>query len=104
MSDTAALDSLMAPEGKTVQVHIFPDSGTAYDETQWRDDIHDGDVLYVPQEHIVGFLYEACPCALTKNNGHLHDIKAEWFNDENVGKYINTLYVATRMALIEDRA
>jgi len=57
-----------------VQEHTFPDTGTAYDSTQWRDDIHDGDVLIIPSEKAVGFLASAWPVAVTAEPGYLHQL------------------------------
>jgi hypothetical protein len=56
------------------RVHHFKteDSGDVYDQTQYRDDIHMGDLLVVHVEKIVGFLFSAWPTAVTKNHGRLH--------------------------------
>jgi hypothetical protein len=35
-----------------VRVFRFEDSREAYDQTQVRDDIHDGDVLHIPSEEV----------------------------------------------------
>lgn len=58
------------------RVHTFAgdvDSGLAYDFTQCDDRIHDGDVLIVPSEGIVGFLAAAWPIAI-KGGGEFHRI------------------------------
>ena len=57
-----------------VQVHTFDSTGEAYDTSQWRDDIHDGDVLVVPSEKVVGFLNAAWPCAVTATPGNFHQL------------------------------
>jgi hypothetical protein len=54
-------------------VHIFTcNSGRAYDLTQTSEHIHDGDVLIVVDEGIVGIMVEAWPIALTSESGYLH--------------------------------
>ena len=54
---------------RTVRFDADVDSGEAYDWTQCSDKIKDGDVLIVPSEGIVGFLYRAWPVAI-KGQGH----------------------------------
>jgi hypothetical protein len=51
----------------------FPDSGEAYDASQWRDDIKDGDTL-VTQDGKVAVLVKAWPIAVTEDNGHFHKL------------------------------
>ena len=58
-------------------VHEFYGSGEAYDETQTRDDIKDGDVMSVSSENVVGFLNEAWPIAVTIEPGEFHRIKQD---------------------------
>jgi hypothetical protein len=72
----AALDfsARSALKRTAVKSHTFTDSGAAYNQTQWDDNIHSGDVLVVPSEKVVGFLLEAWPCAVTKARGHLHGL------------------------------
>lgn len=53
-------------------VHTFDSTGEAYDASQTRDDIKDGDVLSVPSEKVVGILCEAWPVAVTKERGAFH--------------------------------
>lgn len=55
-----------------IQVHYFDDSGDAYDMSQCSDDIEMGDVLVIKNEHVVGFLLSAWPCAVTVEHGKLH--------------------------------
>ncbi|MBM4574961.1 hypothetical protein GS896_25685 [Rhodococcus hoagii] len=45
-------------------VHIFDDSGEAYDLSQCDDTIRSGDVLYVPSENAAAILYLAWPTVL----------------------------------------
>lgn len=54
--------------------HTFDSSAEAYDATQCRDDIRDGDVLLVPSEGIVAILRGAWPVALTAAHGELHTL------------------------------
>jgi hypothetical protein len=60
------------------RVHTFGDTGTAYDSSQCRDDIHDGDVLVVAPEGVVGILVGAWPVAVTQEAGHFHTAKDGW--------------------------
>lgn len=50
-------------------VHTFGDTGEAYDASQCRDEIRDGDILHVPSESVVGFLFQAWPTAVTVESG-----------------------------------
>lgn len=53
-------------------VHLFESSGDAYDASQTRDDISDGDVLVVESERVVGFLVKAWPVAVSDEHGAFH--------------------------------
>ncbi len=53
--------------------HTFKTSGEAYDGSQCRDDVKDGDVL-ISEDGVVGFLFQAWPVAVTKNFGSLHTL------------------------------
>ncbi len=55
-------------------VHRFGDTWDAYNATQCRDDIRDGDVLVVESERVVGFLDAAWPVAITKAHGEFHHL------------------------------
>lgn len=44
--------------------HYFDSTGEAYDASQCDDNIHNGDVLVVKNEHAVAILIEAWPAAL----------------------------------------
>jgi hypothetical protein len=59
-----------------MQVHTFGDwaTGEVYDETQVSDDIRMGDVLVVPRERVVGFLFAAWPTAVTLEHGGFHQL------------------------------
>ncbi|MFI5799085.1 hypothetical protein [Streptomyces sp. NPDC051677] len=56
-------------------VHRFGSTSEAYDATQCRDDIRDGDVLVVESERVVGFLDAAWPVAITEAHGEFHGLK-----------------------------
>jgi hypothetical protein len=55
-----------------VRVFAFDDSREAYDQTQVRNDIHDGDILHIPGENVAGLLMQAWPVAVSPNTGALH--------------------------------
>jgi hypothetical protein len=55
-----------------IRVFTFDDTRSAYDHTQIRDDIHDGDVLHIPSETVAGFLMQAWPVAISPGTGALH--------------------------------
>lgn len=57
-----------------IRVFTFDDSGSAYDQTQVRADVHDGDVLHIPSENVVGFLMRAWPVAVSADRGVLHTL------------------------------
>ena len=59
----------LQPEAK---VHHFDSTEDAYDESQTRDDIADGDVLVILPEHVVAVMVGAHPAAITGNHGELH--------------------------------
>lgn len=54
------------------RVHRFGSTFEAYNATQVRDDIHDGDVLVIEPERVTGFLVRAWPVAVTAEHGELH--------------------------------
>lgn len=58
-----------------IPVHKFEDSGSGYDRTQWDDSIHDGDILVVESEGVVGFLSDAWPIAVSEEKGNFHGTK-----------------------------
>jgi hypothetical protein len=55
------------PEG----FHQFESTGAAYDATQCREEIKNGDCLFIPEERVVG-LAATWPVAITANAGNLH--------------------------------
>lgn len=57
-----------------LRVFTFDDSRAAYDHSQVRDDLHDGDVLHIPAERVAGFLLQAWPVAVSAERGALHGL------------------------------
>ncbi|MEU9050100.1 hypothetical protein AB0D37_06805 [Streptomyces sp. NPDC048384] len=57
-------------------VHHFQDTTEAYDATQCREDIRDGDVLVIESENVVGLSW-TWPFALTDAHGELHKLTAD---------------------------
>jgi hypothetical protein len=55
------------------QVHTFPSSGDAYDATQCRDDIKNGDILAC-EDGVIGLAW-TWPIAVTANYGKLHTVE-----------------------------
>ena len=79
-SDTAPYGAARPEAGErtgriATAVHTFGSTSEAYDASQTRDDIHDGDVLSVPKEGVHGFLYQAWPIAVTEQTGMFHSAK-----------------------------
>jgi hypothetical protein len=68
-------------------VHRFETTGQAYDASQTRDDIADGDVLVVISERVVGVLVSAWPVAVTTEAGAFHgpglNPGADWSSLDN---------------------
>lgn len=74
-----------------VGVHQFDNEGEAYDASQYRDDIKDGDLLVTP--HSIGILIEAWPTCyvcdgLTPNDQdnvfHTLRVGASWSSIQSV--------------------
>ncbi|KAB1141389.1 hypothetical protein F7R91_32710 [Streptomyces luteolifulvus] len=74
--DAARLWIKRAGNSPARMVHHFTSTGTAYNHTQTRYDIRDGDVLVIHSEQVVGILVSAYPAAITKENGDLHTLTA----------------------------
>lgn len=55
-----------------MDTHYFGSTGEAYDASQCRDEIKDGDLLVVLNEGVIGFLVQAWPVSITKGVGHFH--------------------------------
>ena len=71
MEDMAATAHMETDNSGPVPVHTFPSSGSAYNGCQTNENIHDGDIIHVPSEGVVG-LAGTWPAAVTKNYGQLH--------------------------------
>jgi hypothetical protein len=52
----------------------FASTSEAYDASQTRDDIRDGDLLLIESERVAGFLMGAYPVAVTAAHGELHTL------------------------------
>lgn len=80
-ADFVEENDLHDPPKPTIEnptAHEFTSTTTAYDESQWRDDIKDGDLLVVTNDDgskTIGFLKEAWPIVLHGPKGHFHDFK-----------------------------
>ncbi|QKW08056.1 hypothetical protein HUT18_18385 [Streptomyces sp. NA04227] len=87
---------LYRANGKAV-VHRFTSTRSAYDATQTRDDIEDGDLLLIEREQVVGFLNSAWPVAITEQHGELHGLKVPAREIED-GMYVASVDAAERLA------
>ncbi|MFB7329091.1 hypothetical protein [Streptomyces sp. NPDC056190] len=85
-------DAITAPA-----VHRFADTVEAYDATQCREDIRDGDVLVVEAEGVVGFLDAAWPVAITEAHGEFHGLKIP-AREHHGGRFAASAKVAERIA------
>ncbi|HZF90423.1 hypothetical protein [Streptomyces sp.] len=78
-------------------VHRFHSTGEAYNATQCRDHIRDGDVLVIEREQVVGFLVDAWPGAITTAHGELHTFTTDPRTLGN-GKYAASVDLAEQLA------
>jgi hypothetical protein len=80
-----------------VKVHYFESTGDAYDASQCREDIKDGDILVVREEGVIGVLCKAWPVAVTKKFGKFHtfQVGTNWINYED-GKYLQSALQASQ--------
>ncbi|MFC8095355.1 hypothetical protein [Streptomyces sp. NPDC057301] len=77
--------------------HLFHSTGEAYDATQGRAHILDGDVLVIEREQVVGFLRSAWPGAITTAHGELATFTRDPRLIDN-GKYAATVALAEQVA------
>lgn len=80
--------------------HFFEYTGEAYDASQTRDDIKDGDILVATEERVVGIMVSAWPTAVGRvNPGEFH-VLGEGFYWETLegGKYANAAIAADLMS------
>ncbi|MEU2179703.1 hypothetical protein [Streptomyces thermolilacinus] len=78
-------------------VHRFYSTREAYDATQTRDHIIDGDVLVIEREQVVGFLRSAWPVAITEERGELHGMNVPAHEYEQ-GRYAASVARAAHIA------
>src|SRR5438105_4540394 len=90
-------------------VHRFPGNTSAevYAFSQTCDTIHDGDVLVVPDEGIVGVLIGAWPVAVSENSGAFHPTadgfdwsQVEWAPDAEPRDY-SASHATARAEIVE---
>lgn len=101
--ETVATDLRWFLEGREfqpgIQVWYFDDSGDAYDATQCRECIDDGDVVVCLKEGVVGVLMTAWPTAVTRENGALHTMAPGYhMNTTDDGKYCRSYDLACAIA------
>ena len=63
-----------------ITIHNFESTSDAYAAVNTDDDVHDGDVLVVESEHVVGVAVQAWPTAVTVEHGAFHTLNdaARW--------------------------
>lgn len=79
------------------RVHHFDSSGEAYDASQSRDDIRDGDVLTVPSERVVAVLNNAWPVAVTDNHGAFHRLAGAEAAETFAAQYPRSVAIADQL-------
>ncbi|WP_067565930.1 hypothetical protein [Nocardia acidivorans] len=84
-----------------MRIHVFSSSGEAYDHSQWREDIKDGDLLFVPSETIAGWLLGAWPVAATEHRGEFHTIDFVAVNDHSEATQLRNKARQVRATFIE---
>ncbi|MFD9813726.1 hypothetical protein [Streptomyces sp. NPDC059080] len=77
--------------------HRFRSTSGAYDATQCREHILDGDVLVIEREHVVGLLCGAWPGAITAVHGELHAFTADPRTIDD-GEYAASIDLAEQVA------
>ncbi|MEU8989987.1 hypothetical protein AB0C98_26750 [Streptomyces sp. NPDC048558] len=95
--DAARLWIKRTGHAPSVMVHRFDSTEEAYNATQCRDDIRDGDVLVVEGEGVVGFLRCAWPAAITAEHGELHTVEGDPRTLDD-GRYVPSVEAAERIA------
>ncbi|MFI0736429.1 hypothetical protein ACH4S9_46780 [Streptomyces sp. NPDC021225] len=86
-----------AGNAPAILTHRFEDTESAYNATQCRDDIREGDVLIIKREGVVGFLRSAWPVAVTVAYGELHRITGDPRTLDD-GRYADSAIRAERIA------
>ncbi|MFE0189307.1 hypothetical protein [Streptomyces sp. NPDC058989] len=77
--------------------HRFGWTSAAYNATQCRGDIRDGDVLVIEREQVVGFLRSAWPGAITAAHGELHTFTTDPRKIDG-GRYAASVDLAEQIA------
>ncbi|MFE0877298.1 hypothetical protein ACFW4X_20985 [Streptomyces smyrnaeus] len=95
--DAARLWVARAGHAPAIVEHRFSSTREAYDASQCRDSIHDGDLLIVESEQVVAFLYRAWPAAVTTERGELHSVEGDPRTIDD-GKYAASIAAAERVA------
>jgi hypothetical protein len=95
--DAARLWIKRVGHAPSVMVHRFDSTEEAYNATQCRDDIRDGDVLVVEREGVVGFLRCAWPAAITAEHGELHTVEGDPRTLDD-GRYVASIEAAEKIA------
>ncbi|MDX3019995.1 hypothetical protein [Streptomyces acidiscabies] len=98
-SDTAKVKVDTAVEAdaeREPQVWTFYSTGEAYGACQCSEEIHDGDVLVIDREKVIG-IADTWPLALTEAFGDLHTLKPALRTYRN-GAYVASIPVAEREA------
>lgn len=76
----------------------FGSTDEAYNHSQVRDDIKDGDIFIVKSEKVIGFLIQAWPTAVTRKKGQFHGLRASGF-EKMRARYPKTF---TNLAVLVD--
>ncbi|MFK0108534.1 hypothetical protein [Streptomyces sp. NPDC091217] len=95
--DAARLWIKRAGQAPVRMVHRFESTADAYDSTQVREDIRDGDVLVIESERAVGFLRTAWPVVITAEYGELHRIEGDPRTLDD-GRYAESVEAAEEIA------
>jgi hypothetical protein len=82
-----------------LNVHTFESTAEAYDASQTREEIHDGDVLYVPSEDAIAVLVSAWPTALDAEHAggsfHVLEDGVSWDSIPDEVRRVNNNYSAS---------
>ena len=86
-------------EQRVIEFATGVGTGEAYDITQCYDEIHDGDVLVVSLEGVVGVMVSAWPTAVTATRGKFEGL-ADGYKLDGIegGKYALAAAVAAEIA------
>lgn len=79
----------------------FESTGEAYDASQTRDEIKDGDLLIVKSEGVYGFLNKAWPIAVVGGPGEFHTFADNDSADVARAQYAESIQAATERAMFD---